>query len=86
MSDIEVVIKVSERNYKGLQREDEKALSYYEKVIAKGIPLPKGHGRLIDADKLEYIKNERPDEIGYHYIRKYNIDYATTIIEADKGE
>ena len=90
MADIELVIKVPEEDYLTFSKLSEKEkvnkLTYYEKMIAYGKPLPKKHGRLIDADKLEYIKNDRPDEIGYHYIRKYNIDYAQTIIEADKGE
>lgn len=44
-------------------------------AILKGAPLPKGHGRLIDAD--EYKRNLKWNE---------NIDNAPTIIEADKTE
>ena len=65
--------------------------------IKNGIPLPKGHGRLIDADEL------RLDIIAHKYSNNFctehNIDQsinvgmlnilitdAPTIIEADKGE
>lgn len=45
-----------------------------DSVIYNGVPLPKGYGRLIDADAL---------------LEKYGIDLsavAPTIIEADKEE
>lgn len=49
------------------------------KAIRKGKPLPKHHGRLIDADAL--WKKWVFDNIG-----KQEIDEAPTIIEADKEE
>ena len=45
--------------------------------VANGTPLPKGHGRLIDADAVL----EEP--IGNTY---KDIDIAETIVEADKAE
>lgn len=83
---IELVIKIPEEDFERCKENYQRRIDIMGEAIANGIPLPKGHGRLIDADKLEYIKNDRPDEIGYHYIRKYNIDYAPTIIEADVPE
>lgn len=47
------------------------------KIIAKGTPLPKGHGRLIDADAV------LSDPFGDTY---KDIDAAETIIEADNAE
>ena len=47
------------------------------KAVKNGIPLPKGHGRLIDADAL----------IHWHRFESksdYDIANAQTIIEADK--
>ena len=44
-------------------------------AVAKGIPLPKGHGRLIDVNAL-------PNEVQ----SLYSIRNAPTIIEADKAE
>lgn len=43
--------------------------------VANGTPLPKGHGRLIDADELESRM-----KIGYCIVRD-----APTIIEADEA-
>ena len=54
-------------------------------AIKEGTPLPKGHGRLIDADKIQF-ENAEFDTYG-DYSRAFDaIDQADTIIEADKGE
>ena len=55
MADIELVIKIPEEIYKASQIIDvkhEDVIQIPLEVIANGTPLPKGHGRLIDADKL----------------------------------
>ena len=49
-----------------------------ESAVARGTPLPKGHGRLIDADAL-YDQFEYAD-----YDFEKTLEYAPTIIEADK--
>ena len=88
MADIELVIKIPENTYRQIQ-----ALArngYFEhdicgnsmRRIANGTPLPKGHGRLIDADAL---KNEWKN--GFHKkIVDALMDDAPTIIEADKEQ
>lgn len=50
-------------------------------AIGKGIPLPKGHGRLIDADALEVSMAD-----DWHTANEIAscIKYAPTIIKADK--
>ena len=56
------------------------------RAIAKGIPLPKGHGRLIDADELFLdIQTDEQMRLGEHlaWVRE-RIEDAPTIIEADK--
>lgn len=54
-----------------------------ENAIKSGTPLPKGHGRLIDADEIKF-ENREFDTYG-DYSRAFDaIDYAETIIEADK--
>jgi len=57
--------------------------SYIKQAIVNGTPLPKGHGRLIDADK--FIN----DFACFEYIEAMNVDYfravVQTIIEADGG-
>ena len=53
------------------------------KAIYDGTPLPKGHGRLIDADKINFDSN-------YFYngddtiIAEETVNDVPTIIEADK--
>ena len=48
-------------------------------------PLPKNHGKIIDADAIDYYEVERYGEP--HYMcRKRHIDGLPTIIEADKAE
>lgn len=46
-------------------------------IINNGTPLPKGHGRLIDADHFLKTNWEHPD---------YALSDAPTIIEADEVE
>lgn len=52
-------------------------------VITNGKPLPAGHGRLIDANEIVF-ENADFDTYG-DYCRAFDaIDYAETIVEADK--
>lgn len=50
MADIELVIKISEDNYKLMQDENYCGILSY--AIKNGTPLPKGHGRLIDEEEI----------------------------------
>lgn len=61
------------------------------KAIKEGTPLPKGHGRLIDADALEKKMCDREEELGDDRALwessavSVALDmFAPTIIEADK--
>lgn len=54
-------------------------------VIESGIPLPKGHGRLIDADKLQSrTRLYAPRENEGLLMRYADLQDAPTIIDADK--
>ena len=82
MADIELVIKIPEEIYKASQILDvkyEDTVQIPLEVIANGSQLPKGHGRLIDADALN-----RKD-VNCANVPMNFIDTAQTIIEADKG-
>lgn len=64
-----------------------------EEAIANGTPLPKGHGRLIDADALEKKMCDREEElkddkaIWESSAVSVALDmFAPTIIGADGGE
>lgn len=53
MADIELVIKIPEEDFERCKKKFQMRLNIMAYAIAKGIPLPKGHGRLIDADAFE---------------------------------
>lgn len=88
MSDIELVIKIPEKTYNYVQHMGSIPMLDTQQVanaILDGTPLPKGHGRLIDADDIRVIELE--DSV--HIIRHEKGDEvdvyisAPTIIEAD---
>lgn len=55
------------------------------KAIANSTPLPKGHGRLIDADYLrEDFKASKKISFAERMDISCIVDHAPTIIEADK--
>ena len=77
---MQIVIEIDDDMYKSVANNDAYILEdvdwiLLENAIANGTPLPKGHGRLIDADELESRM-----KIGYCIVRD-----APTIIEADKA-
>ena len=83
MADIELVIKIPEKlAYEGFERpftEDEKHILI--RAIGNGTPLPKGHGRLGDLNRLEECVI---DKVTMPYVPINAILNAPTIIEADK--
>ena len=56
MAEIELVIKIPEKMYAEIIDEDgfDTLLVPYKDIIKHGTPLPKGHGRLKDFDKIEW--------------------------------
>ena len=52
---MKIVIDIPDVQYEYLAKiaiAGEEPLGYFERVIMRGTPLPKGHGRLIDADAI----------------------------------
>lgn len=97
MADIELAIKISEEEYEMIVNSEDCGLHTLTRAIAHGTILPKGHGRLIDADSL------RQDLFCHRYSDTYceehNIDCsismgmvgiligdAQTIIEAESED
>lgn len=90
---MQIVIDISDKAY-GLLKYFEKSLGLNDKkdsnddlktalmrAVINGTPLPKGHGRLIDADAII------DGGINKGFCDWYDeIKYAPTIIEADGGE
>ena len=92
MADIEFVIKISEKTYNALTYTEFDAnlvVDEMRKSIVNGTPLPKGHGRLIDADD---VIAEATKLMKYPLNREYmecvisHVKLAPTIIEADREE
>lgn len=79
---MKIVIDIPDHLYSVIKNKQCTMVNLLTKAVESGIPLPKGHGRLIDAYALvNYIK-EDADEWD-----KYALAYvedAPTIIEADK--
>lgn len=82
---MKLIIDISENDYWSACNHPEIFIGDYARAIKNGTPLPKGHGRLIDADELKKHKyhdsNRFENAVSVAYI-----DWADTIIEADKGE
>lgn len=90
---MQIVIDISEKDYQTLKKKDKfdaMYLNYYEKLIVYGAPLPKGHGRLVDADKLNRKKKYCfQTESGAFpksewFIKADDLFSAPTIIEKDR--
>ena len=82
MADIELVIKMSEEEYERLPYID---IFKLRKYIENGTLLPKGHGRLIDEERISlsgiHFETERD-----HAMMIGRLNSAPTIIEADTGK
>ena len=88
MDEIEVVINISKHEWEYLNKliENGDQLGHYERLLVNGTPLPKGHGRLIDADRLMKAKRMWYRlKNGDVACPKIDIENAPTIIEADKN-
>ena len=94
---MQIVIDMNDNEYWGIKEYPDNITSYpvtihlYE-AVRNGTPLPKGHGRLIDADKL--VPDCQEDSV-YYDDDEHNeftavgiaqIECAETIVEADKGD
>ena len=88
MDEIEVVINISKHEWEYLNKliENGDQLGHYERLLVNGTPLPKGHGRLIDADRLMKAKRMWYRlKNGDVACPKIDIENAPTVIEADKN-
>ena len=85
---MQIVIDIDQDRYKRIMKCKEMGLllGSLEATIAKGTPLPKGHGRLIDADKLvAYFFRPYSNEEYYVNTDMENIiKNEPTVLEADK--
>ncbi len=82
---MELIIDVTENHLKTLQKMNECGLGYYHRAILNGTPLPKGHGRLIDAeDAIETLQIMFARDEDIQNACEQCISDCPTIIEEDK--
>lgn len=87
---MKIVIELSDKIYDTIM-DDEMPTNEQIKVVVQriyeGIPLPKGHGDLIDADELFLdIQTDEQMRLGEHLAWvKERIDEAPTVIGAEVG-
>ena len=74
---MQVVIDVPKEYYKAITEIPYHQCTADMLIIKNGTPLPKGHGRLIDADRLW----DSYHDLGYDFYEAF--DLAETIIETD---
>lgn len=91
MANIELVIKISEELYDIIINPQKLETMYHAgkicEAVRNGTSLPKGHGRLIDADALyNRAKLCHTEEDGTACVEWREINDAPTIIEADEEE
>lgn len=83
---MQIVIDIADEYYEYLKKLmlNGDVLGARERKILNGTPLPKGHGRLIDADRLKSLYSINSANFNTVAGIKKWIDDAHTIIEADK--
>ena len=86
----EVVISISDQLYENIKKS--KACGKHGVVgcdlldaVADGVVLPEGHGRLVDADEIQFEREEF-ETYGDYCIAFDAIDNAITILEEDVGD
>lgn len=81
---MELVIRIDEAEYNKICNYDGMNVTRMMSTIQQGIPLPKGHGRLIDADKLDTRERGNNSQRTMWWNIDCIVKDAETIIEADK--
>lgn len=77
---VEVLVRIPKHDYDYiLGQGDTRGTSHLAEAICNGTVLPKGHGRLIDADTY---RKEMLDSREFDFFKR--LDMQPTIIEADK--
>lgn len=89
---MQMVIDIPEEVYDALNKNSwnscfvDDELAILEQAFCNGTPLPKGHGRLIDADAINIHDVSPAYGMEVYGVTQDDIEYEPTIIEADKGE
>ena len=82
---MKIVIDIPEEMYLKAKEDMLCGADILVSAIKDGTPLPKGHGRLIDADSMKTMKNIQSANFNAVELIRFWIDNQPTIIEADKA-
>lgn len=97
---MKLIIDIDDQEYNEIKedaeifRSEDIVVPHLYKVIESGIPLPKGHGKIVDLGKIDKDRIEKDNPVIYltvngEYIEAVSLDYLNSlqaIIEADKEE
>ena len=83
METVEVVIRLPEKTYRKILS-NEYDYGDMNVIIQAGTPLPKGHGRLIDADAINIHDVSPAYGMEVYGVTQDDIEYEPTVIEADR--
>ncbi len=91
---MQIVINIDEKIYKRiLPYKDVPVISNLANdfpeithAIANGVPIPTGHGRLIDADEINLKDISPVDGFSVYGATAEDIDLTPTVLEADEAE
>ena len=89
---MQIVINIDDEDYDDITLTGENTINLgvlldLREAVRNGTPLPKGHGRLVDADEIDnnIYDLTRSMDLNYGQISE-GVDTAPTIIEADEVE
>ena len=83
---MQIVIDIDDKLYKRIKYLEPRADTMLDELmrsVQSGTPLPKHHGRLIDASNLLTVTDIREDGTESTYVPYEEIEDALTIVEAD---
>lgn len=81
---MQILIDIPDAEYNQIKERHPNICSYADSLIRCGTPLPKGHGRLIDADKLDTRERGNNSQRTMWWKIDCIVKHAPTIVEADK--
>lgn len=86
MSKIKLLVEIDEEEYENVKNGylPIRVFNACVYAIKNGKPLPKGHGRLIDADKLDTRERGNNSQRTMWWKIDCIVKHAPTIVEADK--
>ncbi len=85
---MQIVINIDDEDYDNITLTGENTINLgvlldLREAVRKGKPLPKNHGRLIDADAINLKDISPVEDFSVYGATAEDIDLTSTIIEAD---